>query len=188
MILVVDHYDSFTYNLVHDLGAMSLDPVVVMYDAISLDEIAAMAPAGLVLSPGPGHPRDTGSTGDIIRRFYSRIPILGVCLGHQVLAMTFGASIVAAPTVVHGKSSAIFHDGTGLFSSLESPLDVGRYHSLMIDGATLSADMSVTARTQDGVIMGIQHVSYPVFGIQFHPESVLTPLGKSMLGNFAAFL
>ncbi len=184
MVLVIDHYDSFTYNLVHEFGALGAEVEVLNFDQVTIDDVLRLAPSHLVISPGPGHPRETGASLDLIRRLYRQIPILGVCLGHQALAVAFGGEVVPAVDLVHGRSSWISHDGQGVFRGLETPLEVGRYHSWVVDSAAIPDGFEVSARTAEGLVMGMRHREYPVEGIQFHPESVLTPSGRRILGNF----
>ncbi len=184
MLLVIDNYDSFTYNLVQYLGELGAEPVVRRNDQITVEEIAAAGYAGLVISPGPGEPKGAGITLDAIRRLGGRLPILGVCLGHQAIGEAYGGRIVRAPRPIHGKASRVQHDGRGLFVNVPAELDVARYHSLVIDPATCPAELEVTARTSDGIIMGVRHRTLPVEGVQFHPESVLTSGGMTILANF----
>jgi anthranilate synthase/aminodeoxychorismate synthase-like glutamine amidotransferase len=180
-VLVIDNYDSFTYNVVQELGTLGADPVVFRNDAITLDEIEALAPEAILLSPGPGRPEAAGITCSVIEAFAGEIPILGICLGHQAIGQVYGASIVAAPTLMHGKTSEIHHDGTGVFADLPNPFQATRYHSLTIDPATVPDCLEVTATTAEGVIMGIAHRELDVQGVQFHPESILTPEGPLLL-------
>lgn len=184
MILVIDNYDSFTYNLVQYLGELDQEPVVRRNDEISIQEVEELRPARIVISPGPGRPSDAGISLMLIQHFAGRVPLLGVCLGHQAIAQAFGASIVRATEVMHGKSSEVFHDGRSIFESLESPFTAGRYHSLVVSPETMPECLEVSARTRDGVIMGIRHREKQVEGVQFHPESILTSAGKRMLLNF----
>src|SRR5258705_950827 len=186
MLLVIDNYDSFTYNLVQYLGELGAEIVVRRNDAVTVDEVGAMAPSGIVLSPGPCAPAQAGVTVDVIRAWGSRIPILGVCLGHQAIGEAYGGKVVRARRAVHGKTSRIDHDGTGLFAGLPSPLEVGRYHSLLVERESLPAALEVVAPATDDPreIHALRHVSHPVWGVQFHPESVLTPDGKQLLRNF----
>jgi para-aminobenzoate synthetase component 2 len=188
MILVIDNYDSFTFNLVQALESGGADVNVVRNDRIDRDGLVSAARAGLtgiVISPGPGDPDDAGISVDAVRFAAERaIPLLGVCLGHQCLAVAFGGAIVRAPSLVHGEASPIRHRGDGLLAGLPSPFDGARYHSLCVDEASVPADLQVTARTDDGVVMGLRHRSLPLEGVQFHPESVLTPEGPKLLGNF----
>lgn len=184
MILVIDNYDSFTYNLVQYLQMLGNEIVVKRNDEISLQEIEQLQPEGILISPGPGNPQGAGISLDVIRHFKNKLPILGVCLGHQSIAHVFGAQIIEGSEPVHGKVFAIEHNNQGLFSGLKSPLNVTRYHSLVIDEHSLPPDFEITATTQDGVIMGIKHKTYPLEGIQFHPEALLTEYGLEMLGNF----
>lgn len=184
MILVIDNYDSFTYNLVQYLGELGQEVVVHRNDRISLDEIEALDPDHLVLSPGPCTPDEAGVSVDAVRRFSGRIPILGVCLGHQSIAQAFGGRIVRAPDPVHGKTSSIAHDGTSIYDRLPNPFTATRYHSLIVENETLPECLAVTAHSEDGLIMGLRHGSLPVFGVQFHPESILTEVGKRLLRNF----
>lgn len=195
MIVVIDNYDSFTYNLVQYLGelssqyAVAQDIQVYRNDAITVAQVAALAPAGIVISPGPGRPEDAGISLDLIRTLGPTVPILGVCLGHQALGHVFGGTIVAAPTLMHGKTSLIHHHNVGVFRDLAMPFQATRYHSLVIDPATCPAVLEVTAWVEDGPIMGVRHRDYPhLQGVQFHPESVLTTAGKALLGNFLADL
>jgi anthranilate synthase component 2 len=183
-LLVVDNYDSFTYNLVQYLGELGERPDVVRNDAVTLAEVAAMAPLGVVISPGPCTPAEAGISTDLVRELGPELPVLGVCLGHQCIGQAYGASIVRAPRVMHGKLSAIHHDGRGVFAGLASPFAATRYHSLTIDPATVPGGLEVTARTDDGVIMGVRHREHPVEGVQFHPESILTEGGHQLLRNF----
>jgi para-aminobenzoate synthetase component II len=188
VILVIDNYDSFTFNLVQALESAGAAVNVVRNDRIDREGLASAARAGLtgmVISPGPGDPDDAGISVDAVRFAAERaIPLLGVCLGHQCLAVAFGGSIVRAPSLVHGEASPIHHGGDGLLAGLPSPFDGARYHSLCVDEATVPAELEVTARTDDGVVMGLRHRSLPLESVQFHPESVLTPEGPALLGNF----
>jgi anthranilate synthase/aminodeoxychorismate synthase-like glutamine amidotransferase len=182
VILVIDNYDSFTYNLVQYLGELGQELQVFRNDKITLDEIAARAPARIVISPGPGTPRDAGISESVIERFHRTIPILGVCLGHQALGEVFGGKIVRAPTLMHGKTSEIFHDGRTLFRDLPQGFPATRYHSLIV--TDVPECLEVSARTADNLVMGLRHREFPVEGIQFHPESIMTEVGKRILANF----
>jgi para-aminobenzoate synthetase component II len=184
MILLIDNYDSFTYNLYHYLGELGAEVKVFRNDEISVEEIESLAPEKIVISPGPCTPKEAGISCNAIRRFGAKTPILGVCLGHQCIGAAFGGQIVRAPSIMHGKLSEIFHDSKTIFQSLKNPFPAMRYHSLVIDAATCPADLNVTARTSDGVIMGVRHATYPIEGVQFHPESILTDQGKKLLRNF----
>jgi anthranilate synthase/aminodeoxychorismate synthase-like glutamine amidotransferase len=184
MILLIDNYDSFTYNLFHYLGELGADVKVYRNDKITLEEIAKLRPEKIVISPGPCTPKEAGISCDVIRRFGAKTPILGVCLGHQSIGAAFGAEIVRAPSIMHGKLSEVFHDSKTLFQSLDNPFPAMRYHSLAIDPATCPPELVVSARTADGVIMGVRHRSLPIEGVQFHPESILTDQGKKLLRNF----
>ncbi len=184
MILVIDNYDSFTYNLVQYLGELGREPVVARNDCISLEQITALSPSHIIISPGPCTPLEAGISNDVVRRFRGRIPILGVCLGHQCIGHVYGGVIRRAETPVHGKTSLVYHDGKTIFSGLSSPLVGGRYHSLVIGPETLPASLTVSARTADGEIMAVRNSDDGVEGIQFHPESILTDKGQSILANF----
>jgi anthranilate synthase/aminodeoxychorismate synthase-like glutamine amidotransferase len=184
VILVVDNYDSFTYNLVQYLGELGAELKVARNDAIELDEVERLAPCAIVVSPGPGRPEDAGITLRLIQRFAPTVPLLGVCLGHQALGQAFGGRVVRAPAVMHGKTSAIHHDGRGLFRGLPKPFTATRYHSLVVERASLPAALEVSATTDDGLIMGLRHRRYPAEGVQFHPESISTTEGKRLLANF----
>ncbi len=183
-LLVIDNYDSFTFNLVQYLGELGARSEVVRNDAIEVAAIGEQRPDAIVISPGPCTPREAGVSVEVVRHYAGRIPILGVCLGHQSIGAAYGAAIVPARTLMHGKISAIHHSATGLFSGLPDPFEATRYHSLAIDRATLPAEFEVTAWTEDGEVMGIAHTEFPVFGVQFHPESILTGKGKALLLNF----
>jgi anthranilate synthase/aminodeoxychorismate synthase-like glutamine amidotransferase len=183
-LLMIDNYDSFTYNLVQYLGELGAAVDVRRNDAIAVDEVAALAPDGIVVSPGPCTPREAGVSVPVIERYAGRIPILGVCLGHQAIGAAFGGAIVRAPRIMHGKTSPIRHDGRGLFAGLPDPFDATRYHSLVIDPATVPADLEVSAWTAEQEIMGVRHRKLFVEGVQFHPESILTLAGKQLLENF----
>lgn len=186
MILLIDNYDSFVYNLARYAGKLGRQRHVVRNDAITLNEIAAMAPESIILSPGPRTPKEAGICNDIIRHFTGRIPILGICLGHQCIGEMFGGRTIRTDNPCHGKTSLIEHDAGGLFMGLPNPLEGGRYHSLAVELAA-NAPLRVTAWTEDdGMIMGLQHNDHPVYGLQFHPESVLTPYGLDILRNFMA--
>jgi anthranilate synthase component 2 len=182
--LVIDNYDSFTYNLVHFLGELGADVTVVRNDKITLDEIAAMAPEAIVLSPGPCTPNEAGICLALIERFKGETPILGVCLGHQAIGQAMGGDVIRAPHLVHGKTSKINHTGKGLFRGLNSGFEATRYHSLIVQQDTLPDVLEVTATTDDGLIMGMQHKSLPVHGVQFHPESIASENGHALLQNF----
>lgn len=184
MILIIDNYDSFTYNLVQYLGEMNVKMNIVRNDKISLDQIHSMRPDAIVISPGPCTPKEAGISVPLVKEFYKKIPILGVCLGHQSIGEAFGGNVVKAPTVVHGKTSVVVHQGKGIFQSLPNHFLATRYHSLVIDPSTMPKDLLVTAKTPDGVVMGVQHMHYPIFGVQFHPESIATEHGKMLLRNF----
>jgi anthranilate synthase/aminodeoxychorismate synthase-like glutamine amidotransferase len=187
-LLVVDNYDSFTYNLVQYLGELGAELTVRRNDAITLDEIAALRPDGVVISPGPCTPREAGISVPLIQRFAGTLPILGVCLGHQAIGAAFGGAIVRAPRIMHGKTSPIHHDGRGVFAGLPDPFEATRYHSLVIDPATLPADLERSAWTAEQEIMGVRHRTFLLEGVQFHPESILTLEGKRLLGNFLSRL
>jgi anthranilate synthase/aminodeoxychorismate synthase-like glutamine amidotransferase len=185
MVLVIDNYDSFTYNLVQYLGELGADVQVVRNDAASIEAIADRRPERIVISPGPGRPEQAGITMDVIRRFGQTIPILGVCLGHQAIGAVFGGEVVRAATPMHGKTSTIEHDARGLFAGLSSPFVASRYHSLIVADEGLPEVLEVSARTrEDGAIMGLRHRAWPIQGVQFHPESILTGEGRHMLRNF----
>jgi len=184
MLLLIDNYDSFTYNLAQILGALGQDLVVRRNDCITLDEIAALRPERIVISPGPCTPREAGISEDVIRRFAAEIPILGVCLGHQAIGEAFGGRVVRAPRLMHGKTSEIRHDGKTLFRGLPQPFSATRYHSLMVARESLPRCLAISAESEDGVIMGLRHRKYRVEGVQFHPESVLTTPGAKLLENF----
>jgi anthranilate synthase/aminodeoxychorismate synthase-like glutamine amidotransferase len=184
VILMIDNYDSFTWNLVQYLEEMEARVEVVRNDQIGVEEIETRAPEAIVISPGPGTPDGAGITLEVIRRFSGRRPILGVCLGHQAIGQAFGGRIVGAPTLMHGKTSPIRHDGATLFEGLPNPFDATRYHSLVVDPARVPPVLEVSATTPDGVIMGLRHRSHRTEGVQFHPESVLTHAGKDLMRNF----
>jgi anthranilate synthase component 2 len=184
MILLIDNYDSFTYNLYHYLGELGAAVKVVRNNKITLEEVQALNPEKIVISPGPCTPKEAGISCDIIRRFAETTPILGVCLGHQCIGAAFGGEIIRAPSIMHGKLSNIIHDSETIFRSLGNPFAAMRYHSLVIDPNHLPADLIISARTSDDVIMGVRHKSFPVEGVQFHPESILTKEGKRLLKNF----
>ncbi|WP_218081270.1 anthranilate synthase component II [Anthocerotibacter panamensis] len=185
MFLVIDNYDSFTYNLVQYLGALGCDLEVVRNDQISVAQVRERKPQGIVISPGPGRPEDSGVCPEVVRALASTTPILGVCLGHQCLGWVYGGNVVRATTLMHGKTSAIYHENQGVFQALPVPFVATRYHSLVIDRATCPEVLRITAWTDEGTIMGVQHRDFPwVQGVQFHPESILTPVGKQLLHNF----
>jgi anthranilate synthase/aminodeoxychorismate synthase-like glutamine amidotransferase len=184
MILVIDNYDSFTFNLVQYLGEMGKELRVFRNDAIRLSDIEALEPEKIVISPGPGRPENSGIIIPLIRKFAGRIPILGVCLGHQAIGAAFGGDVVAAPKIMHGKTSEIFHDGRTIFRELPNPFRATRYHSLVVAPESLPECLEISARTGDGVIMGLRHREMVVEGVQFHPESILTDTGKRLLSNF----
>ena len=183
-LLVIDNYDSFTYNLVHFLGELGANSIVKRNDKITLDEIAALAPEAIVLSPGPATPDTAGICLSLIARFAATTPILGVCLGHQALGQAFGGDVIRAPELMHGKTSKINHTGKGLFRGLKSGFEATRYHSLIVKPETLPSTLEVTASTDDGLIMGMQHRQYPSHGVQFHPESIASENGHAILQNF----
>ncbi|MFV1980191.1 MAG: aminodeoxychorismate/anthranilate synthase component II [Rhodothermia bacterium] len=184
MIFILDNYDSFTYNLVHLVGRFREDLTVRRNDEVTLDELAEMAPDMIVISPGPGRPADAGVSTDLIRRFSESTPILGVCLGHQAIGDAFGATVTYAPSVMHGKTSPITHDGRTIFSGLGPTFEATRYHSLVLDPDSLPDEIEVSAQTEDGVVMAIRHQTYPVEGVQFHPESILTTEGARIIENW----
>ena len=185
MLLLIDNYDSFTFNLAHRIGELGATVKVVRNDALTLAELERLAPDRLVISPGPGRPESAGVTIEALRHFVGRIPVLGVCLGHQALSIAFGGKVERAPRPMHGKTSRVVHDGTGIFHGVDQPFDAGRYHSLVIPPGAVPPGFVVTATVEDdGTIMAIRHESTPAFGVQFHPESVLTPAGQRLLGNF----
>ncbi len=184
MLLVIDNYDSFTYNLVQYLGELGEEVRVVRNDEIAAADIAGLAPSKIVISPGPCTPNEAGISLEVIRSYAGKIPILGVCLGHQAIGQAFGGTIVRAARVMHGKTSKIFHDGRGVFTGLPNPFEATRYHSLLIERTSVPECLEVTARTADEEIMAVRHKSLPVEGVQFHPESFLTTAGKDLLRNF----
>ena len=187
MVLVIDNYDSFTYNLVQYLGELGAVLRVVRNDAVTVADVDRLGVERIVISPGPGRPEQAGITVDLIRAYAPRVPILGVCLGHQAIGLAFGAAVVAAPALLHGKTSTVEHDGRGVFAGLTEPFPAGRYHSLVVDAASVPGALEVAATArEDGTIMAVRHRTWPVHGVQFHPESVLTGEGRRILGNFLA--
>lgn len=185
MVLVIDNYDSFTYNLVQYLGELGAKVEVRRNDQVTLEEIEAMRPARILISPGPGRPEDAGVSVDVIRHFGSTTPVLGVCLGHQAIGVVYGGTVCRANKPMHGKTSTVVHDGRGVFAGIGAPFEAGRYHSLVISPDDVPADLEVAARTkEDGTIMAVRHRTLPVHGVQFHPESVLTEEGRRILRNF----
>jgi len=184
MILLIDNYDSFTYNVYQAVAHLGHPLQVVRNDRITLAEIAAGQYEALIISPGPGTPDDAGISKEAVRHFAGKMPILGICLGHQVIGATFGADIVRAPAAVHGKTAKILHNGRGLYANLPQPFIAGRYHSLIVDPATLPDCFEITATNDEGLIMGLQHKQYDIHGVQFHPESILTAGGSAVLANF----
>ena len=185
MLLLIDNYDSFTWNLAQYLGELGAEPVVRRNDQISVDDVDAMRPTRIVISPGPGRPEDAGISVDVIRRFGPSTPLLGVCLGHQGIGVAFGGSVVRAPQLMHGKVSSVSHDGRGIFQGVSQPFTAGRYHSLVV-ADPLPEPLEAAARTDDGTIMALRHRQHPIHGVQFHPESVLTAAGRQVLQNFLA--
>ncbi len=185
-VLVIDNYDSFVYNLVQELGELGAEPVVHRNDAIDIEGIRAAEPDAVLISPGPGRPEDAGISMTVVDQLAGELPILGVCLGHQAIGQVYGGKIVGAPTLMHGKTSSIHHDGIGVFAGLPDPFVATRYHSLVVDPATVPDELEVTATTGDGVVMGLRHRELDIEGVQFHPESFLTPSGPSLLSNFLA--
>ena len=184
MLLVIDNYDSFTYNLVQYFGELGADPVVKRNDALTVEELETLRPERIVISPGPGKPAEAGISMDVIRRMGKTTPILGVCLGHQCLAEVYGGQVVRADRLMHGKTSPIRHEGSGVFAGLPNPFEATRYHSLIVEKSSVPACLRVTADTAEGEIMGLQHREFPVHGVQFHPESILSREGKDLLNNF----
>jgi anthranilate synthase/aminodeoxychorismate synthase-like glutamine amidotransferase len=184
MIFVLDNYDSFTYNLVHLLGEHTDDIVVERNDALTVEEVQALNPDGIVISPGPGRPADAGITEPIIEQMGATTPILGVCLGHQAMGEVFGATVVNAPSLMHGKTSEVTHDGQSIFDGVDAPFTATRYHSLILDRATIPDELTITATTDDDIVMGVRHVEWPIEGIQFHPESVKTAAGPTLIANW----
>lgn len=187
MILVIDNYDSFTYNIVQELGELGAELTVYRNDKITVDEIRALKPDRIVISPGPGYPRDAGISLELIRELGSELPLLGVCLGHQAIGEAYGGVVVHAPELMHGKTSMIYHQGDTIFGDIPDPFEATRYHSLIVEEDSLPDCLMITARTASGEIMGLRHKQHPVIGLQFHPESILTRYGMKMLGNFLQF-
>jgi anthranilate synthase/aminodeoxychorismate synthase-like glutamine amidotransferase len=185
-VLVVDNYDSFVYNLVQYLGELGAEPLVQRHDALTVDEAVALDPDAVLISPGPGRPEDAGISSDLIARMAGRVPVLGVCLGHQCIGQVFGGRVVRAPNVMHGKTSMVTHNDTGIFAGLPNPMEATRYHSLVVERSSVPDVLEVTATSEDGLVMGLRHREVAVEGVQFHPESILTHAGKPMLANFLA--
>jgi anthranilate synthase component II len=185
-VLVIDNYDSFVYNLVQYLGELGAEPLVHRCDALSLDEIQALDPDAVLISPGPGRPEDAGLSNQVIEEFAGKRPVLGVCLGHQCIGQVFGGDVVRAPQVMHGKTSLIRHHDVGVFEGLPNPVEATRYHSLVVERGSIPDVLEVTAETDDGIVMGLRHREYDVEGVQFHPESILTAGGHQMLRTFLA--
>ena len=183
-VLVIDNYDSFVYNLVQYLGELGAEPLVHRHDELSVGELVDLEPDAVLISPGPGTPDDAGVSNDVITTFAEKVPILGVCLGHQCIGQVYGGDVVRAPQVMHGKTSLIRHNDSGVFAGLPQPLEATRYHSLVVDRASVPACLEITAETDDGIVMGLRHRELPVEGVQFHPESILTAGGHDLLRNF----
>ena len=186
MILMIDNYDSFTYNLVQYLGEMGEELKVVRNDALTVDAVRKMKPARIVISPGPGSPKDAGISKEVIRQLGPKIPVLGVCLGHQCIGEVFGGKIIGAKRLMHGKTSQIFHDEKEIFKDIDNPFIATRYHSLLVERKSFPKDLEITAETKEKEIMGLRHRKFPIYGVQFHPESILTTCGKNLLANFLA--
>ena len=184
MLLIIDNYDSFTYNLVQYFGELGVEPVVKRNDEITIAEIEALKPDAVVISPGPCTPKEAGISNEVIEKIGPHLPVLGVCLGHQCIGHVYGGDVVRAPRLMHGKTSPILHDSTGVFADLPSPFEATRYHSLIIDPPTVPGVLVVNAHTAEGEIMGVRHKEFPIHGVQFHPESILTRHGKDLLKNF----
>lgn len=184
MILLIDNYDSFVHNLARYLRLLGQETQVIRNDAIDAAGVEAMQPAAIVLSPGPCGPQEAGCTVEVVRQLYTKLPILGICLGHQAIAAALGAKVIRAPRPIHGQATEVLHDGDGIFAGLPKPLSVGRYHSLLVDGKTLPPTLRQTAWTDDGLTMALAHSTLPIYGVQFHPESVLTESGLPLLSNF----
>ena len=183
-VLVIDNYDSFVYNLVQYLGELNAEPIVKRHDAITIDEVEDISPHALLISPGPGNPKQAGISVDLIKWAAGKIPVLGICLGHQCIGEAWGGKIVHAPEVMHGKTSLISHNETGLFKDIESPFNATRYHSLMVDPGSFPDELEITAKTDDDLIMGLKHKDFEIYGLQFHPESILTAYGHKLIENF----
>ena len=184
MVLVIDNYDSFTYNLVQYLGELKAEPTVYRNDEITAKDIASMRPKKIIISPGPGTPLDAGVSNEVIKNFSGKIPLLGVCLGHQCIGEVFGGRVVRAGRIMHGKTSLVYHDRKAIFKGIKNPFQATRYHSLIIERKSLPGVLKITARTKRNEIMGVKHSKHPTWGVQFHPESILTNEGKSILKNF----
>lgn len=187
MIVIIDNYDSFTYNLYQYVGEINPDIKVFRNDKVTIDELKKMDISHIIISPGPGTPQDSGISKDVIKEFGSKIPMLGVCLGHQTMGEVYGCEVLSAKELVHGKTSMIYHDGTGLFKGVDNPIKVTRYHSLIIDKASSSPELTFSAKTTDGEVMALMHKKHPIFGVQFHPESIATICGKQIIENFLNF-
>jgi len=187
MVIVIDNYDSFVYNLAQYLGELGWRPVVYRNDKVTLGEIERSRPSHIVISPGPCTPLEAGISNDVVRNFGGRVPILGVCLGHQCIGYAYGGHVVRAPVPTHGKSSLVYHDGRTVYRDLPNPFEAGRYHSLVVEGDSLPAVLEPAATTSDGVIMGVRHRQYVVEGVQFHPESIMTDVGHAVLRNFLSY-
>ena len=185
-ILVVDNYDSFVYNLVQYLGELGAEPIVHRNDEVTVDDVAALVPDAILISPGPGRPEDAGVSNEVVERFGPTTPLLGVCLGHQCIGHVFGGEVVRAPTIMHGKTSLVHHGGAGVLAGLPDPFEATRYHSLVVDAASMPDVLEVTATTDDGTVMALRHREFPVEGVQFHPESILTSCGHELMSNFLA--
>jgi anthranilate synthase/aminodeoxychorismate synthase-like glutamine amidotransferase len=184
MLLVIDNYDSFTYNLVQYFGELGANPVVKRNDAVSVEEVKKMKPERIVISPGPGSPKDAGISMELIRQLGSKLPLLGVCLGHQCIGEVYGGKVIRAGRLMHGKTSPIRHDAKGVFRGLPNPFEATRYHSLIVEKSSVPDCLEISADTQEGEIMGLRHRAHPVHGVQFHPESILSKEGKDLLANF----
>jgi anthranilate synthase/aminodeoxychorismate synthase-like glutamine amidotransferase len=185
-VLVIDNYDSFVYNLVQYLGELGAEPLVHRNDELTIDELVTLEPDAVLISPGPGTPDDAGVSNDVVTHFAGRVPVLGVCLGHQCIGQVYGGLVVRAPEVMHGKTSLIHHRDTGVFAGLPEPLEATRYHSLVVDRASVPDCLEITAETDDGIVMGLRHKDLAVEGVQFHPESILTVAGHDLMRNFLA--
>jgi len=183
-VLVIDNYDSFVYNLVQYLGELNAEPIVKRHDAITINEVEDISPHALLISPGPGNPKQAGISVDLIKWAAGKIPVLGICLGHQCIGEAWGGKIVHAPQVMHGKTSLISHNESGLFKDIESPFNATRYHSLMVDPESFPDELEITAKTDDDLIMGLKHKKFEIYGLQFHPESILTSYGHKLIENF----